>query len=87
MAKSGNNPRPYLGFGLGLRKDHYEAVLAERPNVDWFEILSENYMVNGGKPLHYLTRIREHYPMVMHGVSLSIGSSEPLNLDRSSLHV
>ncbi len=79
MAYTDNHQKPYLGFGLGLRKDHYEAVLAERPNVDWFEILSENYMVDGGKPLHYLTRIREHYPMVMHGVSLSIGSSEPLN--------
>ncbi|MEE8482592.1 MAG: DUF692 domain-containing protein [Acidiferrobacterales bacterium] len=79
MANNGNNTRPYLGYGLGLRKDHYETVLAERPNVDWFEILSENYMVDGGKPLHYLMRIREHYPMVMHGVSLSIGSSEPLN--------
>lgn len=81
MTISSNNARPYLGYGLGLRKDHYETILAERPNVDWFEILSENYMVDGGKPLHYLTRIREHYPMVMHGVSLSIGSSEPLNLD------
>lgn len=81
MANNGNNTRPYLGYGLGLRKDHYETVLAERPNVDWFEILSENYMVDGGKPLHYLMRIREHYPMVMHGVSLSIGSSEPLNTD------
>jgi len=49
--------------------------------VDWFEIISENYMVEGGKPLDYLTRIREHYPMVMHGVSLSIGSIEPLNYD------
>lgn len=81
MTTSSNNARPYLGYGLGLRKDHYETILAERPNVDWFEILSENYMVDGGKPLHYLTRIREHYPIVMHGVSLSIGSSEPLNLD------
>lgn len=73
--------RPYLGYGLGLRKDHYEAVLNERPTVDWFEIISENYMVDGGKPLHYLSRIREHYPMVMHGVSMSIGSTEPLNRD------
>ena len=76
-----NSNRPYLGYGLGLRKEHYEAVLSERPNVDWFEILSENYMVEGGKPLDYLTRIREHYPMVMHGVSMSIGSTEPLNFD------
>lgn len=73
--------RPYLGFGLGLRTDHYEAVLNERPAVDWFEILSENYLVPGGKPLHYLNRIRERYPLVMHGVSLSIGSSDPLNRD------
>jgi len=74
-----NSNRPCLGFGLGLRKEHYEAVLAERPAVDWFEIISENYMVDGGKPLDYLTRIRERYPMVMHGVSLSIGSTAPLN--------
>jgi hypothetical protein len=64
-----------------LRKEHYETVLAERPAVDWFEIISENYMVEGGKPLDYLSRIREHYPMVMHGVSLSIGSTEPLDFD------
>ena len=76
-----NDSRPYLGFGLGLRKQHYETVLAERPGIDWFEIISENYMVEGGKPLHYLSRIREHYPMVMHGVSLSIGSTTALNPD------
>ena len=76
-----NRNRPYLGYGLGLRKEHYETVLAERPNVDWLEIISENYMVEGGKPLEYLTRIREHYPMVMHGVSMSIGSTERLNYD------
>ena len=71
--------RPFLGFGLGLRPDHYAAVLEQRPSVDWFEIISENYLVDGGKPLHYLDRIREHYPMVMHGVSLSIGGSDPLD--------
>jgi len=75
------NSRPCLGYGLGLRKEHYEAVLAERPAVDWFEIISENYMVEGGKPLDYLGRIREHYPMVMHGVSLSLGGTEPLDFD------
>jgi len=80
-ANESNNNRPYLGYGLGLRKEHYETVLTERPKVDWFEIISENYMVDGGKPLDYLTRIREHYPMVMHGVSMSIGSTEPLNFD------
>jgi uncharacterized protein (UPF0276 family) len=73
--------RPFLGFGLGLRKEHYAAVLADQPPVDWFEILSENYMVEGGKPLYYLDRIRQDYPLVMHGVSLSIGSTDPLNRD------
>ena len=73
--------RPYLGFGLGLRVDHYESVLETLPPVDWFEIISENYLVPGGKPHHYLERIRAHYPMVMHGVSLSIGSSDPLDFD------
>src|SRR6202047_4719465 len=70
---------PALGFGLGLRVDHYEAILADRPAVDWFEVLTENYLVPGGKPLHYLTRTRERYPLAMHGVSLSIGSTAPLD--------
>ena len=68
-----------LGFGLGLRVDHYESVLADRPDVDWFEVLTENYMVEGGKPLHYLHRVRADYPVVMHGVSMSIGSTAPLD--------
>ncbi|MBL6751830.1 MAG: DUF692 domain-containing protein [Nevskia sp.] len=72
-----------LGFGLGLRPDHYEAILAQRPRVDWFEILSENYMVGGGKPLQWLERIRADYPLAMHGVSLSIGGSG--RLDRAYL--
>lgn len=72
---------PSLGFGLGLRIDHYQTVLDTRPAVDWFEVITENYLVPGGKPLHFLHRIREHYPMVMHGVSLSIGSTDPLNQD------
>ena len=72
---------PTLGFGLGLRVDHYEAILADRPPVDWFEVLTENYLVPGGKPLDYLMRFRERYPLVMHGVSLSIGSTAPLDLD------
>ncbi len=70
---------PPLGFGLGLRTVHYEEILAGRCAVDWFELLSENYMVPGGKPLHYLDRIRADYPVVMHGVSLSIGSTDPLD--------
>lgn len=72
---------PYLGFGLGLRKEHYRAILNERPDVDWFEVLSENYLIPGGKPLYYLDEIHRHYPMVLHGVSLSIGSVDPLNSD------
>ena len=73
--------RPFLGFGLGLRPDHYPEVLESRPPVDWFEIISENYLVDGGKPLYYLDRIRADYPMVMHGVSLSIGGTDPLDLE------
>src|SRR3989338_9598072 len=76
-----NHQKPNLGFGLGLRVDHYETILKEKPPVDWFEIITENYLVPGGKPLYYLDKIRESYPMVMHGVSLSIGSSDPLDFD------
>jgi len=72
---------PPLGFGLGLRVPHFEHVLQHKPPVDWFEVLSENYMVAGGKPRYYLQQIREHYPMAMHGVSLSIGSTDPLDMD------
>lgn len=67
------------GFGLGLRTPHYQDFVAAPQRVDWLEIISENYLVDGGKPLHYLDRIRRDYPMVMHGVSLSIGSSDPLD--------
>ncbi len=70
---------PYLGFGLGLRPDYYEEILSQQPAVDWFEILSENYLVSGGKPLYYLDKIRKLYPVVMHGVSLSLGSCDPLD--------
>jgi uncharacterized protein (UPF0276 family) len=72
---------PNLGFGLGLRTEHYQEILDSRPNVDWFEIISENYMIPGGKPLYYLDKIRADYPMVMHGVSISIGSASPLDKD------
>ncbi|HEY8118992.1 MAG TPA: DUF692 domain-containing protein [Methylophilaceae bacterium] len=72
---------PNLGFGLGLRTQHYHSILETSPNIDWFEVISENYMVRGGKPLHFLDRIRANYPMVMHGVSLSIGSSSPIDKD------
>ncbi|MEO7324394.1 MAG: DUF692 domain-containing protein [Dokdonella sp.] len=80
ISSNAANPRyPALGFGLGLRVEHYEEILANQPAVDWLEILSENYMIPGGRPMHYLARFRERYPLVMHGVSLSIGSSDPLD--------
>ena len=78
-APSAVRPLPDLGFGLGLRTTHYDAILKNRPRVDWFEVLSENYLVPGGRPLDYLEKIRERYPLVMHGVSLSIGSTDPLD--------
>jgi uncharacterized protein (UPF0276 family) len=74
-------PTPFLGFGLGLRTEHYNAILETKPAVDWFEALSENYMIPGGKPLDYLDKIRADYPMVMHGVSLSIGSTAEVDKD------
>jgi uncharacterized protein len=70
---------PDLGVGLGLRTVHYARILAARPDVDWFEIISENYMQTAGRPLHYLDAIADRYPIAMHGVSLSIGSSDPLD--------
>ena len=72
---------PYLGFGMGLRTCYFEQILTEQPAVDWFEIISENYFVSGGKPWHYLSQIKEQYPIVMHGVSMSIGSTDALNFD------
>lgn len=71
--------QPHLGFGLGLRREHYDDLTSGQILVDWLEVLSENYMVDGGKPLFYLDKIRENYPVAMHGVSLSIGSVDPLN--------
>ncbi len=68
-----------LGFGLGLRPTHYAEFLSAPQDVDWLEIISENYMVQGGKPLAMLDAIRCDYPVVMHGVSMSIGSIESLN--------
>ncbi len=70
---------PDLGVGLGLRTVHYARILEARPDVAWFEIISENYMQTAGRPLHYLDAIADRYPIAMHGVSLSIGSSDPLD--------
>ena len=71
---------PYLGFGLGLRPQHYADILDGDPAVDWFEVISENYMVPGGQPLRMLDKIRARYPIVMHGVSLSIASTTPFDV-------
>ena len=71
---------PHLGHGLGLRREHYAHVLREKPRVDWFEVISENFMVPGGNPRRVLREVRQHYPVVLHGVSLSIGTTDPLNL-------
>jgi len=72
---------PNLGIGVGLRTVHYAHVLEHQPDVDWFEIISENYMQTAGRPLHILDQIAERYPIVMHGVALSIGTTDPLDLD------
>ena len=71
---------PLQGFGLGLRTEHYADFLHAKPAVDWLEVISENYMVPGGKPLARLDAIRRDVPMVMHGVSMSIGSTDALDL-------
>jgi uncharacterized protein (UPF0276 family) len=75
------NKVPNLGIGLGLRPAHYAEIYASCPKIDWFEIISENYMIEGGKPLDHLDWILERYPVVQHGVNLAIGSPDPLDWD------
>src|SRR5262249_6652597 len=70
-----------LGLGVGLRTVHFSHILQNHPEVDWFEIISENFMDSGGRPRYVLEQIAERYAVVMHGVSLSIGSTDPLNFD------
>lgn len=73
---------PDLGFGLGLRPQHYSEILdGPAPPVDWFEAISENYMVPGGRPIAMLERVRSRWPVVLHGVGLSIGGVGPLDPD------
>jgi uncharacterized protein len=74
-------PRSELGIGLGLRTPHFSHILQHWPAVDWFEIISENFIDSGGRPRYILDQMAERYPLVMHGVSLSIGSADPLNFD------
>lgn len=70
-----------LGFGIGLRNQHFDHILTARPRIDWFEAISENFMDSGGRPRAVLRRIAEDYPIVLHGVSLSIGGTDPLDHD------
>jgi uncharacterized protein (UPF0276 family) len=72
---------PFAGFGLGLRKEHYRDFLDQHQPVDFVEIISENFMACGGRPLHTLDAVRERHPVAMHGVSLSIGSPTGLDPD------
>jgi uncharacterized protein (UPF0276 family) len=72
---------PDLGFGIGLRSVHFEHILKNNPTIDWFEVLSENYLDTGGRPLHILDQVAERYPVVLHGVSLNVGSTDPLDFE------
>jgi len=72
---------PHIGHGIGLRPPHYAAVLSDRPPIDWVEVISENFMVEGGNPRAVLRDVRARMPVVLHGVSLSLGSVDPLNED------
>src|ERR1700758_2552182 len=81
--------RPDLGVGVGLRSNHYGAILSQRPAIPWFEVISENFMTlrnangdsRGGRPREVLDLIRRDYPIMLHGVSLNIGSTDPLRKD------
>jgi uncharacterized protein (UPF0276 family) len=75
-----NSTLANLGLGLGLRSQHFNHILEKQPEVEWFEVISENFMDSHGRPRQVLRQIAERYPVVMHGVSLSIGSTDPLNL-------
>jgi uncharacterized protein (UPF0276 family) len=72
---------PDLALGVGLRSKHFRHILSEWPAVDWFEVISENFLDSQGRPRYVLDQVAERYPVVMHGVSLSIGSTDPLDRD------
>jgi uncharacterized protein (UPF0276 family) len=79
MAANRFNGFTNYGVGIGLRIPHYQHILSKKPLVDWFEIISENYMIDGGRPLAVLDQILEQYKVVQHGVSMYFGSTDPLN--------
>lgn len=81
MSYRAKNSIPDLGVGVGFRIPHYGKIFDERPPMDWFEVISENFMVEGGRPLENLERLTDGYRVVPHGVSLAIGSAEPLDMD------
>ncbi len=72
---------PYIGFGLGLRPVHYQSILETNLAIDWFEVITEDYLVPGGNPLYFLDKVCERFPVVMHGVSMSIGGIDPIDKD------
>jgi len=72
---------PDLGIGIGLRTVHFGHILSQKPDIDWFEVLSENFMNTEGRPLYVLDQVTERYPVALHGVSLGIGNTDPLNRD------
>ena len=72
---------PFSGFGLGLRREHYPDFLSGKAEVDFVEVISENFMVDGGRPLAVLEQVRGHYPVILHGVSLSVGSAHGVDAD------
>src|SRR5205085_10195065 len=77
------NGHTEYGVGIGLRIPHYQHIFEKKPVVDWFEIISENYMIDGGRPLHVLDQILEQYRVVQHGVSMYFGSAD--RIDREHL--
>ena len=82
MTNSIVHPSSFLGFGLGLRAEHYDHILADRPKtIDWFEVISENFMDAHQGYQDFLLELRSSYTIVLHGVSLSIGSTDPLNFN------
>ena len=81
MSRPSRFDLPQLGLGVGLRSVHFGHILQQQPAVDWFEIISENFMDSHGRPRQVLRQVAERYPVVMHGVSLSIGSTDPLDFE------